>query len=70
MEEVSAAAVQRLASMVQWSSTLPCGRTNQTGCPQMLKGYNKKTYGRNIRVLLQSQRMGICIAHGFTFCGS
>lgn len=42
-EEFSAAAVKRLASMLQWSSTLLCGRTNQTGRPQMLKGYNKKT---------------------------
>lgn len=42
-EEFSAAAVKRLASMVQWSSILLCGRTNQTGRPQMLKGYNKKT---------------------------
>ena len=39
-----AAAVKRLASMVQWTRTLPCGRTNQAGCPQMLKGYNKKTH--------------------------
>jgi len=39
--------------MVQWSSTLPCGRTNQTGCPQMLKGYNTYLLTPWCRVLLE-----------------